>query len=792
MLTKRKQYPDLYTWSHAIGETILAHQDGAVSAYIGWAGINFEMRPAHDRDMASLKLLAVLNTIEPGYCAEFHLWRDWDDRLAEDYRDREMPRPSPLAKATRNALADHLANYGMSNEVGVVLLKEPPRSTFGGAKNYIKRLSRSAKELLEAAPRFASKLPGGSMRPVQQYYDRIRQSGDRARFNKGYRYRHDPKYLLTEGILTEAPSNKVSDHVLIGGAHSKVLYLYFYPDSFAGWFLFLSSLSIPLHVSFSIKPTDRNASIKEAEDQSQFAEGTASQRGREEQNTKLEDLSDFRNYVVRNKLPVFQNCFVIHLHGSPEQNHEAEVLISERIEDEEGGQIRSQETIQLPFWRTGQPGQGYRNLLWRADEGMQVANMLPVQVFDPGEKHPESLRLGERGQLIGFNRLAGKIAHSFTVAKTGSGKGQDKTVTIAESFPMGMDWCIAEIGSCYKWTVEGFGGTYTRIDPRETVVNPLPLYKLADHKADLPLHPDIIGPTLGALGFLLIDGRLTNGKLELTVHEEAAAQTALQMLYVGLNHHYAAPTLPDLHRQLEIFDAQSKEQKAAASLMEKNLYSFLSTTEGQIFSQQTNLVLSDHITGVDLIDVEKASPKLLKFYLIFIALQFDHFAFANPTPTTILLDEMHKFMRVAPKEIGRLISELARMGRKNAGNIDMVTQGTTEIDAIEKEVLNSMHFGSLMYRNAEWEEIAQRVSMPEVPLDIWRNFPDPIDFNWRPSIQSVGKKYHNLHLTFPDLLLDLGNSDANDLVVKDRIGKTTKDPLERLRIFRHYKEGRAI
>ncbi|MFQ5588175.1 MAG: hypothetical protein ACE5F7_04985 [Nitrospiria bacterium] len=784
MRTQRKQYPDLYTWSHPLGDHVLAHQDGAVSTCIDWPGMDFEMQPDPGREFFSRKLLSALMTIEAGYCAEFHFWREWDSRLARDYRNRRIKRGGAFAKAIRKAQADHLSDYGMSNQVGVVLTKPPVASFFGGAKTALKRQSRAAKALVEAAGRLASKLPDGRVTPLQEYYNRVRQSYDRARFNKGYLFHHDPRFLLSESIIAEAPSSKVSDHILIGDAHSKVLYLYFYPDAFSGWFMFLSTLNLPLHISFSVKPTDRKAGLKEAEDQSEFAEGTISKRGVEDQTSKLDDLRDFRSYVVRNKLPMFENCFVIHLHGTLEENIAATALISEHIEDEGEGQVRCNDDVQLPFWRTGQPGQGYRNLLWRVDEGLQLANMLPVQVFDSGEKHPESLRLGESGQLIGFSRLTGAIAHSFTVAKTGSGKGQDKVATVAESFPMGMDWCIAEIGSCYKWIVEGFGGSYTRIDPRETVVNPLPGYKLADQDASLPLPPDVIGPTLGALGFLLTDGRTT-----LTVHEEAAAQTALQLLYARPDQICDAPALPDLHRELEHFNAPIKEQEEAARLMEKNLYSFLSTTEGQVFTQQTNLKLSDHITGVDLIDVEKASPKLLKFYLIFIALQFDHFAFANPAPTTILLDELHKFMRVAPLEIGRLISELARMGRKNAGNIDMVSQGTKEIDAIEKEVLNSMHFASLLYRNAEWAEIAERISMPEVPLKLWREFPDPIDFDWRPSIQSVSKKYYNLHLSFPDLLLDLGTSSPRDLVLKEQVGKRTSDPLERLRLFRQHKKG---
>ena len=87
---------------------------------------------------------------------------------------------------------------------------------------------------------------------------------------------------------------------------------------------------------------------------------------------------------------------------------------------------------------------------------------------------------------------------------------------------------------------------------------------------------------------------------------------------------------------------------------------------------------------------------MLKFYLVFLALRFTHLAFARRNPSRVLLDEMHKFVKSFPEVIGKLISELARMGRKDAAAIDIVTQGITEIDCIEKEVLNSMPLRALL------------------------------------------------------------------------------------------------
>ena len=488
--------------------------------------------------------------------------------------------------------------------------------------------------------------------------------------------------------------------------------------------------------------------------------------------------------MTDNGLAIFKNAYIIHLHGEREELKTAERDITDWIESA-GGQIRSADYVQLPYFRAGQPGQGYRCPLFRPDHTWQVANMAPVQVYRTGERNPESIRLGESGALIGFSTSTQIVPHSFTVAMTGGGKGVEKVAQIAETFPFGIDWYIAEIGGSYRWIVESFGGVYSKIDPSETVVNPLPPYSVAAGDAVLPLNATLAGGTVNALAFLL-----TDGKTELPVHHAAAAQSALQLLYAVAPEGKDAPTLADLLVELEKSDFESEPQRKAAHEMAENLSSFLETTEGRIFARPDNLVLSEGITGVDLKEVDRASPKLLKFYLVFLALRFNHLAFARRNPARVLLDEMHKFVAIAPDVMGRLISELARMGRKDAAAIDLVTQGVAEIDIIEKEVLNSMPLRTLLYRGDEWESIANRIAMPDGPLAIWKKYPYPLNFKWRPALKSVGPDYYNLHLTFPEILLDLSATSPEDLDLKERIGLTTRDPMERLKLFRMEKEKR--
>ncbi|MHB1951400.1 MAG: hypothetical protein ACYCQK_07995, partial [Acidiferrobacteraceae bacterium] len=160
-------------------------------------------------------------------------------------------------------------------------------------------------------------------------------------------------------------------------------------------------------------------------------------------------------------------------------------------------------------------------------------------------------------------------------------------------------------------------------------------------------------------------------------------------------------------------------------------------------------------------------------------------------PCRVLLDELHKFVAHAPDVVGRLVSELARMGRKESASIDLVTQGILEIDGIDKEVLNAMAIKTLMYRSDQWDEIAARIGMPEGPLGAWKAFPYPLREPWRQAIRGDEGRYFKLHLTFPTVLLDLAATSPPMLDAKRRIGSQTRDPLDRLRLLAREREGQT-
>ncbi len=774
-----RQYPALYTWSHLLGEDVLAHSDGAVSVLIEWSGIDAELLSEMERAEVWTALDNALAALDVGYCAEFHWWREWDASLADEYLERgqDLRRGSALATAIRSAQAEHLRRYGIRNTVAVVLVRLPRRRPFLGTRHALRQQATEAEALRVQAEHLLPHLPQARIAPAGQYLQRIVQSYDRDAFERGARVVYDPQLLLSEQLLRTAPG--VADaRVRMGDRFTQVALLHLYPQANPAWFLTLASLPLAMHVVAILCPLDTRTAMRAAERQSDLAEGTLGRRGRDRQLQAVRDLADFRTYVAEHNLRVYRNSYIVHLHGTPEELTQQGRLVGDRVMAG-GGQLRVAEYVQLPYFRAGQPGQGYRAPMFRADHGRQLAHMLPVQVYRSGESAPESLRLGASGALIGFSLSNQPVAHSFTVAMTGGGKGVDKVATIAETYPFGTDWYILEIGGSYRWVVEGFGGSYTTIDPRETAVNPLPPYSVAEPNTALPLDALIAGGTLNALAFLL-----TDGCTEFDVHESAAAEQALQRLYAGPDPTAEAPVLPDYLYWLEHSDFESTEQRAAAQRMAANLHSFLATAAGRVFARRDNLQLSEGITGCDLKEVDRASPRLLRFYLVFIALRFKHLAFARRNDARVLLDEMHKFVADAPQIVGRLISELARMGRKDRAAVDLVTQGIREIDCLEKEILNSMPLRSLLYRSDEWEEIAQRINMPPGALAVWRRFRYPLNDPWRPAIRSVGPDCYHLHLSFPDLILDLASTSPADLDLKNEIGAATRDPLERLRRLR--------
>ena len=757
-----RRYCDVYTWSHGLSESVVAHGDGAASLAILWDGLDgeFEDRAGRNREWATIE--RVLDRLPEQYWLEFHLWRERRADAAHAYRAHyeEATRKSAFAATMRSAMADHLAPHFFVNVVALIVGRLPRMEA--GVRRALNGQARRAGELEALGAELAALLPGGRIATVHEYAALVQRSYDLGPPLAAF----DPWLSLAEQLVVVPP--KPQKRALdVDGRLVRMHYLHLYPEVDPAWILPTVSGSISLHVSQVVMPAATERALRASERADRLAQGGLASKGRERQLAALKEMQGFRMEVAENDWRVHRNAYMVcaEIEGVPT------AVLSRLVEglQGKGGRVRDDDFVQLPFFRVSQPGQGYQAPIWRPDHAALIAAMAPTQVFRTGCLKPESLRLGLASQPLYFDYSHQVVAHGFTVAMTGAGKGVDKVATMVETYPFGVDWYVLEVGSTYRWAVEALGGRYTRIDPGTAAVNPLPPRSAATGGLD----PLLASGTMNILAFILTDGRTL-----LDFHEQAAGAAALTRLY-GLESP-TDPGLPDLLVSLERLTDVSPEQRRAAQVMGANLHSFLETPEGRIFAGPDNVQLSPGICGVDLRDVDRASPKLLTFYLVFLCLRFLNLAFANRNQARVLLDEIHRFVAHAPGVLSRLVSEIARMGRKEAAAIDIVTQGLAEIDLMEKEIVNSMPLRSLLYRSDGWEEIAARIGMPERALELWKRLPFPLNLPWRPAIRSVGPQYYGVRLSFPRALLALADTTPEGLARKERLGAEVSDPLTRL------------
>ena len=781
-------YEDLYTWQHFYDESVALHRDGSCSVMLSWSGLDTQLSSPEDAQSAYLLLHRLLDQLPLAITAEFHQWREPDARQAARYLDqtKHFIRAHEVGRRFRQSMADHLSRFAINNTVAVVLTwHESARVLF--PKRALIKQAHQAEQLLHVAHDLLTQLPGAQLLDSAAYILRLQQSYDRDGWVAGRRSVPHPEFFINEQVITGKP---VRDEGLlrVGEHYTKVILLYLYPDAYPGISALFSSLSTSVHISHIVRRINVKAAMKASENAQNFTSGTTTHTGVEQKTLKVTHEADFRANVHVNNYQVFSNACVIHLHhDDPAALRQLAKQVADTL-DGLGGQVRMSDDVQLLFWRVGQPGQGYRSTWSRRDDTQQVADMLPVQVYPTGVDQPAMLRLGRTGQLVGYTYDPDLVNHSFTVAMTGAGKGINKAAQIIETYPLGIDWYIMEVGTSYQWTVEALGGTYTRIDPGETVVNPLPLYAAAlKDESGMPRLPiEMLTGTVEALSFILTD------TLEMTTAQAAVAQAAFTVMYAAPTAGIDQPTFEQLLNTLQLADnyVNNDAERREATHMSDRLESFLSTAEGRIFARPNNFSLSDGITGVDLLLVRNKAKRLLKFYLVFLSLAFTQRAFSSPHRSRVLLDEMHEYVRVAPDVIKPLITGLARMGRKDGGSLDLVTQETEEIDAIERSVINQCPWQTFLYRQSDWDVIAERTHMPAAIVEYWKRYADPRGQSYRPALQRLGDDYQDLHLTFPEDILLLASSDKSDLDAKAVISAQTQDPFERLRLLKAHQEKR--
>ena len=84
--------------------------------------------------------------------------------------------------------------------------------------------------------------------------------------------------------------------------------------------------------------------------------------------------------------------------------------------------------------------------------------------------------------------------------------------------------------------------------------------------------------------------------------------------------------------------------------------------------------------------------------------------------------------------------------------------------------------------------------MPPGVVQQWAEFLSPEQMNvkgYREGFKFECGQWHKLHLQFPQLVLDLMNTHHDDKAARDESYRRSKDPYERIRIFKQLKAEEA-
>jgi len=781
-----KAYSDYFSWETYVDDYCMGHSDGRVSLMFEWSGVDNFIVDERERLEELKRRLDLLKSLDSSLVVEHHFFREKDYEVINGYlkQSENIVRGHKLANHLRNEMANHFKGLVRKNTICVVLsIQSDNSSSFNFKKFTLSKVKRQLTKWNALKDRLHSLFdnlkpfyPEARLMTIDQYCGRIVQCINRdLYFGQGLSL--DFRFDLAEQLIIEKPELTDNGVLKIGSRYTKVALIQNYPIMDEAWFLDLARGETDIHISQILFPKDLAKELNKITEDTDTARQTMSRKKDvDESENAINDADRYRLEIRENGLTVLDNAYIILFHGESEKAVLTEFGKLEKWIGTESGLVRGNADIQSHLFRVATVGLGYDTQFVRQDHSLTVATMMPFSSFNSGNKiNPDSLRMDSSYTAVGFSPTKLTVGHQIVVGVTGGGKGTELGVEIAETFPLGMDTYICEFGDTQKWLVEGFGGSYTRVDPDKVSINPLPQYS---YYKEGKLAANIISGTNEGLGLILIeeDRALNNA-------EKAVAGRVLTSLYSdeaqAVANGKVAPLLTDYLQALKTVKTKNESQENARSLMYETLENFLETPEGKGFCRQDNLDLSENITGVDLMGVPK---DLLVFYMTFISIRFAQMAFASPSKLVkIWLDELHEPMDIAPEPTRRLVRIVNRMGRKEGGFIGLSTQGIDEIELIDPETIASSPIQTLLPRTDQWDKIQKKLSIPDSAVALWKNYSVDFDnINYRSCLKRMNNRYYDLYLTFPKFGLDLTTTTRTDRVYRQEIEESEFDVFKRI------------
>lgn len=785
-------YQDKFTWRNRLGEHVIAHHDGAVSAMIAWDGYDFDMCADDQQQQYCKQLYDFYHACSGKYYYEMHGWRRRDSDLIDRYVESSasLPRKSDFINYMRTEIAEHYRRFSFANDTAVVVTFKPTTIPLIMTASLVNQV-RDADRMLRHIAELSDYLPGARLLTNQEYEQRILRTSMPSVARIG-RFVADP-YMHLNYQYCQKPD--FTDNCLYhDGLWHQVLFLPFLPDAIPGHALHYAMHNVAMHVCQVFRPMSRQASIKKSERAAKYSGAHGAKSNVEEASRKLSEEAEYRRMLFDNNLTSFRNVFVVHL---MDEDMAMVTSVARELRDytfaNDGGVADSSKSAQFVYYRVSQPGQGYMSPFWRADNTWQVANMAPVQCFRRGSEELQQLRLGLYRQTVCFAYSNNEVNHGLHCSKTGSGKDVENQHTLIETYAAGTNHLGIEIGPSNEWTVQGLGGTtaYINVDPDTTFISPFIPYDETDQESDTPLNSIILaGMTRGLAYVMLEDDNV--GKLNYTmpVVYQAALDLSLQMLYAVPRSDRTSPIFSDLLELMRnpLYLKDKPDQFKASVSMSKKLDAFLSLSEGALFNRVSNVVLRDDLCFINLEPVIM-NTRLFKYYLLFFGMRLLIKLYGSEGTTRFTLNEVKKCLEISPEIIGTLMDSVSRMGRKKGKSLHPLTQEHEELDAAGSSIINSLSHLMLLYRQSGHADFASRIQLPDHVSGVWSAFGNPKGWNFRNGIRGMYGEYYNLFLSYPQVYLDLSSSDPDVLPLKRRIGAITDDVFERLGLLREVRNG---
>lgn len=772
-------YHDLYTWRYPVTENVVGHHDGSISLMVKWSGFELSMLEYHERDALLSAFYQSLSKVVPGLKIEHHSFRYYDSQRAQayiDYADGAV-RQKKLAIKTRFDVATVLSDYSMKNDLVTVFTLPKVGRKRNSAE--FKKQEKAATDIFNLIRPFTDRMPGARVLTVDEYGAYVQRANSPDDVRKGLVRGFDHRFHLNEQWCSPKPEY-IDGFLKQGNTYIWIGLLDLYPDQAnPGWVEFaLDGYGCEFQITQLIGSANTRELVAKAEKDQQSEEQGLGQRGGTFLRGKVKDIAAFKNYVADNNIPILNNTYVIRL-----QHDDLNQLMTQRealndLLGAQGARAQDSERIQRFFWRVTQPGQGYLTKFERPDAADLVLNMSPFNQHALGSKTPLSLRITEQQQLVYFDLPSGAANHSFIAGKTRSGKGVEKVLRILEAYPMGIDHYMIEYGGSYRWVIEALGGTYIRIDPDKVSVNPLPTYAEYDSAVVDQNIAQLSSFTINSMALILTGGAADFSSVDGGNHHVSRALNVFEALYDedAREDGDVAPTLGGYLEILELIvdnlDDKSDQDFISFKFLRENLRSFLDSPTGEKFNaSEDGLNLTGDCIGIDIKPlVDSGDVQLLSIYLNSIIMRLTNKVISNRDRAELAIDEYHVPAELAPELIKSITSRAVKTWAKENSHVDIISQ-SPEHFKVSHDVLDQINHRQFMYMESGHVEAAKNFSIPEKASRIWSSWRDPgLDgLPYRHAIRQFGKDTYHIHSRVPKWILQLAETSAKALDIKDYI-----------------------